>query len=62
MTSDKIVARLKTAKTAPEMDTQFLMDDGSFISRMIIKGLLRNISEFWTWKVLYFLLSDTETV
>ena len=28
---DKIEARLKTAKTAPVIDIQFLIDDGNFI-------------------------------
>jgi hypothetical protein len=29
--SERMVARLKTARTAPEIDIQFLIDDGSFI-------------------------------
>jgi hypothetical protein len=29
--NDKILARLKTAKTAPVIDTQFLIDAGNFM-------------------------------
>jgi hypothetical protein len=31
ITNERIAARLKTAKTAPVIDIQFLIDDGSFI-------------------------------
>jgi hypothetical protein len=31
ITNEKMVARLKIARTAPEIDTQFFIDDGSFI-------------------------------
>jgi hypothetical protein len=31
MKSEKITARLKMARIAPDIDTQFLIDDGNFI-------------------------------
>jgi hypothetical protein len=31
MISESMVAKLKTASTAPVIDTQFLIDEGSFI-------------------------------
>jgi hypothetical protein len=36
--SDKIQARLKTAKTVPVTDTQFLIDAGNFMILFLMKN------------------------
>ena len=35
--NESIEARLKLANTAPTIDTQFLIDEGSFMSNYLIK-------------------------
>lgn len=44
MISERIAARLKTANIAPIMDTQFLIDEGSFINIFLKTNIICNDS------------------